>query len=138
MWTISSSATPLNYSSCNSIVSELAQKVEVVNNGEVRSFLDISVTRNYSQQAISIAQPGYMDPPLAKYNLLDAKLHIYFDYTSNQLNSTSTSKPRCMIYDASNQLAIIVLSTYQMRTSTATRTTENPTLATCLLSTAAQ
>jgi hypothetical protein len=78
-WTMSLSATSLNYSSCNSVVSELAQKVEVVNNGEVRSVLGNSVTRNYPQwqQAISIAQPGYMDPPLAKYNMSDAKPHIY-------------------------------------------------------------
>jgi len=57
-------------------------------------------------------------------------------------NSTSTSKPRFMFYNTSNQLAIIVLSTnvhrrsqlpivssaIQMRTSPVTRTTENPTL----------
>jgi hypothetical protein len=85
--TISASATSpddificnISITSCNSIVSELAQKVEVVNNGEVRSSLYISVTRNYPhcQQAISIAQPGYMDPLLAKYNLSDAIPHIY-------------------------------------------------------------
>ena len=51
----------LSVSSCNSVVSELAQKIEVVNKGEVRSFLGISVTRNYPQHAISIGQPGYID-----------------------------------------------------------------------------
>src|SRR5271154_3421553 len=38
--------------SYNSFISELAQKIEVVNKGEVRSFLGISVTRNYPQHAI--------------------------------------------------------------------------------------
>jgi hypothetical protein len=57
--------------SCNS-VSECA-KVEVVNKGEVRSFLGISVTRNYPQHAISIGQPGYIDRLIAKYNMMNAK-----------------------------------------------------------------
>ena len=63
----------LSISSCNSVVSELAQKVEVVNKGEVRSFLGISVTRNYPQHAISIGQPGYIDRLLAKYNMTNAR-----------------------------------------------------------------
>ena len=63
----------LSTSSCNSVVSELAQKIEVVNKGEVRSFLGISVTRNYPQHAISISQPGYIDRLLAKYNMTNAK-----------------------------------------------------------------
>src|SRR5277367_6574768 len=63
----------ISISSCNSVVSELAQKVEVVNKGEVRSFLGISVTRNYPQHAISIGQPGYIDRLLAKYNMTNAK-----------------------------------------------------------------
>jgi hypothetical protein len=61
----------MSITSCNSVVS--MYNVEVINNGEVRSFLDIGVTRNYPQQAISIAQPGYMDPLLAKYNMTNAK-----------------------------------------------------------------
>ena len=60
-------------STCNSVVSELARKVEVVNKGEVRSFLGISVTRNYPRHALSISQPGYIDRLLAKYNMSNAK-----------------------------------------------------------------
>ena len=63
----------LSISSCNSVVSELAQKIEVVNKGEVRSFLDISVTRNYPQHALSISQSGYIDHLFAKYNMMNAK-----------------------------------------------------------------
>jgi Reverse transcriptase (RNA-dependent DNA polymerase) len=59
--------------SCNSVVSELAQKIEIVNKGEVRSFLGLSVTRNYPQHAISIGQPGYIDRLLARYNMTNAK-----------------------------------------------------------------
>jgi hypothetical protein len=66
-------ACSLSISSCNSFISELAQKIELVNKGEVRSFLGISVTRNYSQYAISIGQPGYIDYLLAKYNMTNAK-----------------------------------------------------------------
>jgi len=45
----------LSVSSCNSVVSELARKVEVVNKGDVRSFLGISVTYNYpSMQSPSV------------------------------------------------------------------------------------
>ena len=63
----------ISISSCNSVVSELAQKVEVINKGEVGSFLGISVTRNYPKHAISIGQPGYIDRLLTKYNITNAK-----------------------------------------------------------------
>ena len=63
----------LQDSACNSFISELAQKIEVVNKGEVRSFLGVRVTRNYPQHAISIGQPGYIDRLLAKYNMTNAK-----------------------------------------------------------------
>src|ERR1700685_3341457 len=66
-------ACSLSISSCNSFISELAQKIELVHKGEVRSFLGISVTRNYPQHAISIGQPGYIDYLLAKYNMTNAK-----------------------------------------------------------------
>ena len=60
-------------SSCNSVASEIAQKVEIVNKGEIRSFLGLNVVRNYPQHAISISQPGYIDRLLAKYNMTNAK-----------------------------------------------------------------
>ena len=63
----------ISISSCNSVISELVQKVEVINKGEVRSFLGISVTHNYHKHAISIGQPGYIDHLLAKYNMMNAK-----------------------------------------------------------------
>ena len=63
----------ISISSCNSVVSELAQTVEVINKGEVRSFLSISVTHNYPKHVISIGQPGYIDRLLAKYNMTNAK-----------------------------------------------------------------
>jgi transposase InsO family protein len=66
-------ACSLSISACNSFISELAKQIEVVNKGEVRSFLGISVTRNYPQHAISIGQPGYIDYLLAKYNMTNAK-----------------------------------------------------------------
>jgi hypothetical protein len=175
----------ISISSCNSVVSELARKVEVVNKGEVRSFLGISVTRNYPQQAISIAQPGYMDPLLANYSMTNTKsastpfekgtntfcnlkiLALSITSLSTQdpisllpspnspsstpIPRTRTSKPRYTSFDTSNQIATTALSTdvhqqsrlptlsaTPMRISPATRTTENTTLATYLLSTAAQ
>jgi hypothetical protein len=60
-------ACSLSISACNPFISELAQKIEVVNKGEVRSFLGISVTRNYPLHAISIGQPGI------KHNMTNAK-----------------------------------------------------------------
>ena len=63
----------ISISSCNSVVSELVQKVEVIDKGEVRSFLGISVTRNYPNYTISISQPGYIDRLLAKYNMMNVK-----------------------------------------------------------------
>ena len=63
----------ISISFCNSVISELIQNVEVINKGEVRSFLGISVTCNYPKHAISIGQPGYIDRLLAKYNITNAK-----------------------------------------------------------------
>ena len=63
----------LTFSLCNSIVSKLTQKIEVVNKREVNSFLGISITHNYCQHAISIGQLGYIDRLLAKYNMSNAK-----------------------------------------------------------------
>jgi hypothetical protein len=83
----------LSVSSCNSVVSECA-KVEVVNKGEVRSFLGISVTRNYPQHAISIAQPGYIDHLLAKYNMSNAKSASPFE-KGTKLKSATTDDPIC-------------------------------------------
>ena len=50
-----------------------SQKIEVDNQGEVNSFLGISVTCNYCQHAISIGQLEYIDRLLAKYNISNAK-----------------------------------------------------------------
>src|SRR5271170_3879551 len=58
---------------CNRVVAELSRKVEVVNKGEVRSFLGFNVVRNYAKHAISISQPGYIDRLLAKYNMTNAR-----------------------------------------------------------------
>ena len=63
----------ISISSCNSVVSELIQKVEVINKSKVRSFLGISVTRNYLKHVILIGQPGYIDCLLVKYNMMNAK-----------------------------------------------------------------
>ena len=65
--------TGSSLSFCNSVASEIAQKVEIVNKGEVRSFLGFNVIRNYPQHAISISQPEYIDRLLAKYNMTNAK-----------------------------------------------------------------
>ncbi|TMC17118.1 MAG: hypothetical protein E6J34_19075 [Chloroflexi bacterium] len=59
--------------SCNAVVNELSNYIEVVNKGEIRSFLGINVIRNFQQHTISINQPGYIDYLLAKYNMTNAK-----------------------------------------------------------------
>jgi len=62
-----------NVKSCNAIVNELSQHIEVVNKGEVKSFLGLNVVRDFNQHAISISQPGYIDYTLAKFNMTNAK-----------------------------------------------------------------
>jgi len=58
---------------CNAVATEISRTVQVVNKGEVRSFLGLNVVRNYEKHAISINQPGYIDYLLAKYNMTNAK-----------------------------------------------------------------
>jgi len=59
--------------SCNAIVKELSRHIEIVNKGEVKSFLGLRILRNFDQHALSISQPGYIDRLLAKYNMTNAK-----------------------------------------------------------------
>ena len=63
----------LSLSSCNSVASEIAQKVEIINKGKVKSFLGLNVGRNYPQHAMSISQPGYIDRLLARFNMTNAR-----------------------------------------------------------------
>ena len=58
---------------CNAVVHELSQHIEIVNKGEVKSFLGLKVVRNHQAQAISISQPGYIDCLLAKFNMTKVK-----------------------------------------------------------------
>src|SRR5438876_8173279 len=58
---------------CNAIVADLSRKLEVVNKGEVKSFLDLNVVRNYEKHAIAISQPGYINRLLAKFNMTNAR-----------------------------------------------------------------
>src|SRR5205809_544216 len=46
---------------CNAIAVDLSRKLEVVNKGEVKSFLDLNIVRNYEKHAIAISQPDYID-----------------------------------------------------------------------------
>jgi reverse transcriptase-like protein/integrase-like protein/Pol polyprotein/LTR polyprotein gag-polypeptide-like protein len=59
--------------SCNAVASELARKIEIVNKGEVKTFLGLNVTRNYPQHSISISQPGYIDRLLIRFNMTNAR-----------------------------------------------------------------
>ena len=59
--------------SCNAVITELSQHIEVVNKGEVNSFLGFKVVRNRQMHSISISQPGYIDRLLAKFNMTNAK-----------------------------------------------------------------
>jgi len=59
--------------SCNAVVTELSQHIEVVNKGEVKSFLGLKVVRNRQMHLISISQPSYIDRLLAKFNMTNAK-----------------------------------------------------------------
>ena len=43
---------------CNAATADLSSKLEVVNKGEVKSFLGLNVVRNYEKHAIAISQPG--------------------------------------------------------------------------------
>jgi hypothetical protein len=58
---------------CNAIIKELSQHIEVVNKGEVRSFLGLNIVRNHHKHTISISQPGYIDRLLTKFNVTNAK-----------------------------------------------------------------
>jgi hypothetical protein len=57
--------------SCNTVVKELSHHIEVVNKGEVKSFLGLKVVRK--RHRISISQPGYIDRLLTKFNMTNAK-----------------------------------------------------------------
>ena len=59
--------------SCNAVITELSHQIEVVNKGEVKSFLGLKVVRNHQMHSISISQPGYIDRLLAKFNMTNAK-----------------------------------------------------------------
>ena len=59
--------------SCNVIINELARHIEIINKGEVKSFLGLNIVRNHEQHAISISQPGYIDRLLAKFKMTNAK-----------------------------------------------------------------
>jgi len=58
---------------CNAVISELSHHIEIVNKGEVKSFLGLKVVRNHQKHTISISQPGYIDRLLAKFNMTNAK-----------------------------------------------------------------
>src|SRR5437773_1847552 len=65
---------------CNAIIADLFCKLEVVNKGEVKSFLDLNVVRNYEKHAITINQLDYIDRLLAKFNMTNAKfVSIFFE-----------------------------------------------------------
>jgi len=59
--------------SCNAVITELSQHIEVVNKGEVKSFLGLKVVRNWQTHTISISQPGKIDQLLAKYNMMNVR-----------------------------------------------------------------
>ena len=58
---------------CNAAAADLSRKLEIVNKGEVKSFLGLNIIRNYEKHAIAISQPGYIDRLLAKYNMTNAR-----------------------------------------------------------------
>jgi len=58
--------------SCNAVVTELPHHMEIVNKGEVKSFIGPKVVRNHQKHTISIGQPGYIDRLLAKFNMTNA------------------------------------------------------------------
>src|SRR5437762_10724014 len=58
---------------CNAIAIDFSCKLEVVNKGEVKSFLGLNVVRNYEKHAIAINQSGYIDRLLAKFNMTNAR-----------------------------------------------------------------
>src|SRR5947207_13489244 len=51
----------------------MKNKLEIVNKGEVKSFLDLNIIRNYEKHAIAINQSGYIDRLLAKFNMTNAR-----------------------------------------------------------------
>ena len=47
--------------SCNTVINELSHHIEIINKGQVKSFLGLKVVRNHQKHTISISQPGYID-----------------------------------------------------------------------------
>ena len=62
-----------SFHTCNAVITELSHHIEIVNKGEVKSFLGLKVIRNRQMHTISISQPGYIDRLLAKFNMTNAK-----------------------------------------------------------------
>src|SRR5436190_12701230 len=58
---------------CNAAATDLSLKFEVVNKGEIKSFLGLNVVRDYEKHAIAISQPGYIDRLLTKFNMTNAR-----------------------------------------------------------------
>ena len=62
-----------NEEECNKIYQALGQHFQIENKGEVKSFLDLNITRNWEQHTISINQPDYIDKLLARFKMTNAK-----------------------------------------------------------------
>jgi len=83
--------------SCNAIINELTRHIEIINKGEVKSFLGLNIVRNHEQHTISISQPGYIDRLLAKFKMTNAKsAHTPFS-PSTKLKAATPYDTRCNI-----------------------------------------
>jgi hypothetical protein len=118
---------------CNKVVHELSRKVEVVNKGEVRSFLGLNVARNYAKHAISISQPGYIDRLLAKYNMTNARsASTPFEY-GTKLRSATANDTLCIailyqeLTGSLNHLAVFSRPDISFAVSKLSKYNSNPT-----------
>src|SRR5947207_6160230 len=111
----------------------MKNKLEIVNKGEVKSFLDLNVVRNYEKHAIAINQPGYIDRLLAKFNMTNVKFVSMLFEIDTKLKLATANDTLCNIklyqelIDSLNHLAIFTRSNIVFAVSKLSKYNSNPT-----------
>ena len=118
---------------CNAITADLSRKLEVVNKGEVKSFLGLNIVRNYEQHAIAISQPGYIDRLLAKFNMTNARSASTPFEIGTKLKLATANDTLCNIKlyqeltDSLNHLAVFTRPDIVFAVSKLSKYNSNPT-----------
>ena len=123
----------LSFQACSAAAAELSRKLEVVNKGEVKSFLGLNVVRNYEKHAIAISQPGYIDRLLAKFNMTNARSASTPFETGTKLKLGTANDTLCNVklyqelVGSLNHLAVFTRPDIAFAVSVLSKYNSNPT-----------